>query len=191
MLVDWLEHMQLTDMQQRQSSHMQLTDGQQRQSCCVLQTDSYLEQLTDSVAEAEMSTQTDPFKDRPSTPLFVPAKAGLDVTTQIEAGDLFDFDFEVHQASWLCHCVQDRMPVENGRVNIRCLSVSIMNVFHSTVDDPEAWLLLSAARGMAFMHAPADSQASFHAAGSMVCVCKAELCSHRNWCDHALLASIP
>ncbi|KAL3131855.1 hypothetical protein ABBQ38_007568 [Trebouxia sp. C0009 RCD-2024] len=60
-----------------------------------LQTDSYLEQLTDSVAEAEMSTQTDPFKDRPSTPLFIPAKAGLDATTQIEAGDLFDFDFEV------------------------------------------------------------------------------------------------
>ena len=61
----------------------------------MLQTDSYLEQLTDSVAEAEMSTQTDAFKDRPSTPLFVPAKAGLDATTQIEAGDLFDFDFEV------------------------------------------------------------------------------------------------
>ena len=61
----------------------------------MLQTDSYLEQLTDTVAEAEMSTQTDPFRDRPSTPLFIPAKAGLDATTQIEAGDLFDFDFEV------------------------------------------------------------------------------------------------
>ena len=60
-----------------------------------MQTDSYLEQLTDTVAEAEMSTQTDPFRDRPSTPLFIPAKAGLDATTQIEAGDLFDFDFEV------------------------------------------------------------------------------------------------
>ena len=60
-----------------------------------MQTDSYLEQLTDTVAEAEMFTQTDPFRDRPSTPLFIPAKAGLDATTQIEAGDLFDFDFEV------------------------------------------------------------------------------------------------
>lgn len=67
-------------------------------NACLMQTDSYLEQLTDSVAEAEMSTQTDPFKDRPSTPLFIPAKAGLDATTQIEAGDLFDFDFEVR--SW-------------------------------------------------------------------------------------------
>lgn len=44
-----------------------------------------------------MSTQTDPFRDRPATPLFIPKKAGLDATTQIEAGDLFDFDFEVHQ----------------------------------------------------------------------------------------------
>ncbi len=61
----------------------------------IVQTDSYLEQLTDTVAEAEMSTQTDPFRDRPSTPLFISAKAGLDATTQIEAGDLFDFDFEV------------------------------------------------------------------------------------------------
>ena len=65
------------------------------QSALLMQTDSYLEQLTDTVAEAEMSTQTDPFRDRPSTPLFIPAKAGLDATTQIEAGDLFDFDFEV------------------------------------------------------------------------------------------------
>lgn len=60
-----------------------------------MQTDSYLEQLTDPVAESEMSTQTDPFRDRPATPLFIPKKAGLDATTQIEAGDLFDFDFEV------------------------------------------------------------------------------------------------
>ena len=75
-----------------------LTLNHSEQNACLLQTDSYLEQLTDSVAEAEMSTQTDPFKDRPSMPLFIPAKAGLDATTQIEAGDLFDFDFEVQ--SW-------------------------------------------------------------------------------------------
>ncbi len=42
-----------------------------------------------------MQTQTDAFLDRPATPLFVPAKMGVDATTQIEAGDLFDFDFEV------------------------------------------------------------------------------------------------
>ena len=67
-----------------------------------MQTDTYLEQLSDTVAEAEISTQTDTFRDRPSTPLFIPAKAGLDATTQIEAGDLFNFDFEVCTLPFTC-----------------------------------------------------------------------------------------
>ena len=33
--------------------------------------------------------------DRPATPLFIPAKSGVDTATQIEHGDLFDFDIEV------------------------------------------------------------------------------------------------
>jgi hypothetical protein len=33
--------------------------------------------------------------DRPESPLFVKAKTGRDVETQIESGDLFDFDLEV------------------------------------------------------------------------------------------------
>jgi len=60
-----------------------------------IQTDAYLEELTDTVPEAEMTTQTDAFMDRPPTPLFIPMKVGMDVETQIEAGDLFDFNFEV------------------------------------------------------------------------------------------------
>lgn len=60
-----------------------------------VQTDVYLEELTDVVEEADNSTQTDPFLDRPPTPVFVPPKSGVDATTQIEDGDLFDFDFEV------------------------------------------------------------------------------------------------
>ncbi|KAG1672042.1 hypothetical protein FOA52_008918 [Chlamydomonas sp. UWO 241] len=60
-----------------------------------IQTDAYLEELTDTVPEADNGTQTDTFLDRPPTPLFVPVKAGLDATTQIADGDLFDFDFEV------------------------------------------------------------------------------------------------
>lgn len=60
-----------------------------------IQTDQYLEELTDVVPEVEMATQTDLFMDRPPTPLFVPQKTGIDAVTQIEAGDLFDFDFEV------------------------------------------------------------------------------------------------
>jgi len=44
---------------------------------------------------AQMETQTDPFMDRPPSPLFLPMKTGVDRETQILEGDLFDFDFEV------------------------------------------------------------------------------------------------
>ena len=69
---------------------------------------------TDRIEEADVQTQTDAFLDRPPTPLFIPAKTGLDVATQIQEGDvsivmnitssmmyvvlflqLFDFDLEV------------------------------------------------------------------------------------------------
>jgi len=60
-----------------------------------IQTEQYLEELVDTVPESEVTTQTDAFMDRPPTPLFVPMKIGVDVQTQIEDGDLFDFDFEV------------------------------------------------------------------------------------------------
>ena len=36
----------------------------------------------------DVQTQTDAFLDRPPTPLFVPAKTGMDVATQIEEGDV-------------------------------------------------------------------------------------------------------
>ncbi len=51
-----------------------------------IQTDTYLEELTDTVPEADNQTQTDAFLDRPPTPIFVPQKSGVDVTTQIENG---------------------------------------------------------------------------------------------------------
>ena len=60
-----------------------------------IQTDAYLEELTDTVPEAEISTQTDAFLDRPPTPRFIPMKTGVDVETQIETGEIFDFDLEV------------------------------------------------------------------------------------------------
>ena len=44
--------------------------------------------LLDRVEEADVQTQTDAFLDRPSTPLFVPAKTGMDAATQIEEGDV-------------------------------------------------------------------------------------------------------
>merc|ERR1719316_1884338 len=60
-----------------------------------IQTDSYLEELTERTVEFEAETQTDFLLDRPPSPLFMPAKVGVDVDTQIEEGDLFDFDVEV------------------------------------------------------------------------------------------------
>lgn len=44
--------------------------------------------LTDRVEEADVQTQTDAFLDRPPTPLFIPAKTGLDAATQIQEGDV-------------------------------------------------------------------------------------------------------
>jgi len=60
-----------------------------------VQTELYLEELSDRVEESDIAVQTDAFLDRPPTPLFIPAKTGMDVATQIEEGDLFDFDLEV------------------------------------------------------------------------------------------------
>mmetsp|Transcript_30809 Transcript_30809/g.70130 ORF Transcript_30809/g.70130 Transcript_30809/m.70130 type:complete len:462 (-) Transcript_30809:113-1498(-) len=59
-----------------------------------IQTDSYLEELTERTVEFEAETQTDFLLDRPPSPLFMPAKIGMDVETQIEDGELFDFDVE-------------------------------------------------------------------------------------------------
>jgi len=60
-----------------------------------IQTDPYLEEIYVTKKEQEFGTQTDPFLDRPSTPLFVPKLSGKSMATQIEDGDLFDFDREV------------------------------------------------------------------------------------------------
>jgi hypothetical protein len=60
-----------------------------------VQTDTYLEELTDKVPETEMETQTDAFNDRPALPLFVPSKSGVDTATQVDVDELFDFDAEV------------------------------------------------------------------------------------------------
>ncbi|NXA84093.1 RSPH3 protein, partial [Thryothorus ludovicianus] len=60
-----------------------------------VQTELYLEEICDRVIEVDGECQTDDFLDRPPTPLFIPAKTGKDVATQIEEGELFDFDIEV------------------------------------------------------------------------------------------------
>ncbi|XP_013871177.1 radial spoke head protein 3 homolog [Austrofundulus limnaeus] len=60
-----------------------------------VQTDLYLEELSTVIVAADTECQTDEFLDRPATPLFIPAKSGKDAETQIEEGELFDFDVEV------------------------------------------------------------------------------------------------
>ncbi|XP_068198609.1 radial spoke head protein 3 homolog isoform X2 [Antennarius striatus] len=60
-----------------------------------VQTERYLEELSDVIEVKDTVCQTDEFLDRPPSPLFIPAKCGEDVGTQIEDGDLFDFDREV------------------------------------------------------------------------------------------------
>jgi hypothetical protein len=60
-----------------------------------VQTDLYLEELSDKLPEAIAQTQTDNFLNRAPSPLYIPQKSGTDVATQIYEGDLFDFDFEV------------------------------------------------------------------------------------------------
>uniref|UniRef100_A0A8C9CZX8 Radial spoke head 3 n=1 Tax=Panthera leo TaxID=9689 RepID=A0A8C9CZX8_PANLE len=60
-----------------------------------VQTEMYLEEIADRIIEVDVECQTDAFLDRPPTPLFIPAKTGKDVATQILEGELFDFDLEV------------------------------------------------------------------------------------------------
>lgn len=60
-----------------------------------VQTEVYLEELSDRIEEVSVECQTDMFLDKPATPLFIPAKSGRDVATQIEEGELFDFNVEV------------------------------------------------------------------------------------------------
>ncbi|XP_053978354.1 radial spoke head protein 3 homolog [Hylaeus volcanicus] len=60
-----------------------------------VQTEVFLEELFEKPDELEVATQTDYFLDRPPTPKYCPDKVGEDASTQIEPGDLFDFDFEV------------------------------------------------------------------------------------------------
>ncbi|TRY86594.1 hypothetical protein DNTS_018582 [Danionella cerebrum] len=60
-----------------------------------VQTEMYLEELSDRVEDVSVECQTDLFLDKPATPLFIPAKSGQDAATQIEEGELFDFDMEV------------------------------------------------------------------------------------------------
>lgn len=53
----------------------------------------------DRVFEVDMECQTDAFLDRPATPLFIPAKTGRDVATQILEGEVCWFQDAQRQDS--------------------------------------------------------------------------------------------
>ena len=54
-----------------------------------VQTELYLEELSDRVEENDAEAQTDAFIDRPPSPLFVPPKTGIDAGTQILPGEVW------------------------------------------------------------------------------------------------------
>ncbi len=60
-----------------------------------IQTDNYLEELTDKPHEEDAATQTEAAMDRPAPALFIPVPSGDSKETQIFENDLWDFDFEV------------------------------------------------------------------------------------------------
>lgn len=53
---------------------------------CILEL--YLEELSHRIEETSVECQTDAFLDKPATPLFIPAKTGKDVATQIQEGEV-------------------------------------------------------------------------------------------------------
>ena len=66
-----------------------------KRSSVATQAESHYIQLTATKREFDALIQTDFFLDRPLTPHFVPTCLNTEVSTQIESGDLFDFDKEV------------------------------------------------------------------------------------------------
>ena len=53
-----------------------------------VQTELYWEELSDRIDEVDVDVQTDAFLDRPPSPMFIPAKTGIDIATQILDGDV-------------------------------------------------------------------------------------------------------
>ena len=70
-----------------------------------IQTELYLEELSDRVEEADVDVQTDAFLDRPPSPLFVPAKTGMDVETQIYEGDVSATHHPHHHHIYIVVCL--------------------------------------------------------------------------------------
>jgi len=57
--------------------------------------ESLLEEITDRPIEIDTISTDKVWHDRPPSPIFVPQPRGVDMETQVEDSDLFDFDVEV------------------------------------------------------------------------------------------------
>ncbi|KYN34172.1 Radial spoke head protein 3 like protein [Trachymyrmex septentrionalis] len=60
-----------------------------------VQTEIFLEELIEKPDESEVATQTDYFLEKPVLPNYYVSEVGQDVGTQIEPGELFDYDTEI------------------------------------------------------------------------------------------------
>lgn len=60
-----------------------------------IQTEKYLEELFDHPPERHIECQTDLYLQSPPIAVYIPNKTGVDASTDIGDGDLFDFDTEV------------------------------------------------------------------------------------------------
>lgn len=61
--------------------------------------------LSDRIEEADVDVQTDAFLDRPPSPLFIPQSTGKDIATQIEQGDVNQYEISFLQMDLFCHLV--------------------------------------------------------------------------------------
>ena len=80
-----------------------------------------------------IETQTEAFMDRPPSPLFVPAKSGVDADTQVVVGELFEFDLEVKRIGWQKH--KQTHLRRQWPCCIKVLHVARVNCVHSDVSD--------------------------------------------------------
>ena len=73
---------------QQQTIRVRTPDAVEGRQHVDVQTELYLEELNDRVEEADVECQTDAFLERPPSPMFVPAKTGVDCETQILDGEV-------------------------------------------------------------------------------------------------------
>jgi hypothetical protein len=60
-----------------------------------IQTEPYLQEVSEKAVIVDRDTQTDEFLDQPEAPPYIPPKNGIDIEIQVVESDLFNFDFEV------------------------------------------------------------------------------------------------